>query len=105
MKCYLWNSAKNALVKGDKSLLSDWRENPGSTLWLHLSGDMSDEAESFLEEQFKLHPLGLEDAKRDRHPPKFELLSNSNSEDQHEVLARRPMAVDRKFVYIWFVCM
>ena len=72
MKCYLWNSAKNALVKGDKSLLSDWRENPGSTLWLHLSGDMSDEAESFLEEQFKLHPLGLEDAKRDRHPPKFE---------------------------------
>ncbi len=77
MECYLWNSARESLVKGDESLLSDWRGNPGSTLWLHISGAVSDDAESFLEEQFNLHTLGLQDAKRDRHPPKFEHFGDS----------------------------
>ncbi|MEC5128441.1 magnesium transporter CorA family protein [Verrucomicrobiales bacterium BCK34] len=77
MKCYLWNSTTEALAEGDQSLLSEWRENPGSTLWLHISGAVSDEAEAFLEEEFNLHPLGLQDAKRDRHPPKFEHFGNT----------------------------
>lgn len=72
MKCQLWNDHTGKLEEGGASLLQTWREGERNIIWIHIDGELHNEHEEFLVEEFCLHPLALQDAKRDRHPPKFE---------------------------------
>lgn len=58
-------------LSGDERLIERWREDPGSHLWLDLQGE-SREAERHWLEAFGCHPMAIDDAHRDRHPPKVE---------------------------------
>jgi magnesium transporter len=60
------------IVTGGKELKSAWQENPGSILWLDISGEPESSESSFLCESFGLHTLAVQDAQRKRHPPKLE---------------------------------
>lgn len=63
--------ATGALVTGGVELVEQWRSDASAFLWL----DMVDEQASAEEELLTAlgcHPLAIQDAQRDRHPPKFE---------------------------------
>ena len=56
---------------GASELISKWEENPESTIWLDMESSDKAEIESYLR-RFKIHPLAIQDASRNRHPPKLE---------------------------------
>lgn len=65
----------NPIQLGSSELINQWREDPESTLWLDINGlDLAEE--KALLKQLDCHPLAIEDAQRDRHPPKIELFDN-----------------------------
>lgn len=49
-----------------------WREQPESMIWVNIPGALTPELREQLAGEFGLHALALQDASRDRHPPKFE---------------------------------
>ncbi|MCB1692336.1 MAG: magnesium transporter CorA family protein [Pseudomonadales bacterium] len=67
----LYSPGDKRIVQGGTELIDTWRSGNG-TIWVDLA-DESPSAESrFLEETFGIHPFAIQDAQRDRHPPKFE---------------------------------
>lgn len=57
-------------VAGDGIAL--WRQHPGSVLWLDIEREQPAQEEALLRDALQLHPLAIQDAQRDRHPPKIE---------------------------------
>lgn len=61
---------------GGLELLDEWAKVPESWLWLNISG-LPDKAEKkLLGERFGLPDLAIQDAQRERHPPKLEVFDN-----------------------------
>lgn len=56
---------------GDASLIEQWQQDPGSHIWIDLQGE-TQEHERELLEYFDCHPMAINDAHRERHPPKVE---------------------------------
>ena len=65
-----------------------WQENPDTILWLDLVDEDPQREQQLLQQEFSLHPLALQDAQRDRHPPKLE------SFDQHIFLLLKELTAD-----------
>lgn len=62
-------------VWGGEELLSTWRQQPGSHLWV----DLHDEPEAVEDSLFAalgMHHLAVNDARRQRHPPKLEVFED-----------------------------
>ncbi|MFM9269595.1 magnesium transporter CorA family protein [Halomonas elongata] len=56
---------------GGEELIAHWRESADSRIWIDLQGEgMAREREML--EAFGCHPMAIDDAHRDRHPPKIE---------------------------------
>lgn len=70
LKAHLFISGE--MMVGGQDLVDLWRKDPESTIWLDLSEcDKKEEAE-LLSVYFGIHALAIQDAQRDRHPPKIE---------------------------------
>ena len=65
------------MIAGGEELIALWRKEPSAVIWLDLSGEDKSEESLFLESNFGLHPLAIQDAQRDRHPPKIEAFENN----------------------------
>lgn len=72
----------------DDDCLGRWNTDPAKHIWLHIEGALSETAQELLREKFQLHPLALQDASRDRHPPKLEVFSD------HTFLLFKPLSQD-----------
>jgi magnesium transporter len=60
------------IMVGGQDLVDLWRKDPESMIWLDLyDNDKTDEAE-LLGVYFGIHALAIQDAQRERHPPKIE---------------------------------
>lgn len=59
------------LLRLDGDGISQWHQQPGSILWLDITKEDPQQEERLLK-QLQLHPLAIQDALRDRHPPKLE---------------------------------
>lgn len=57
--------------EGDEQLVVVWRETPGSHIWVDMQGE-SQASEQRLLEDFDCHPMAVQDAHKERHPPKIE---------------------------------
>ena len=57
---------------GDQRLLAGWREHPDVVVWADFDAEDKDFERTLLLEHFELSPLALDDAQRERHPPKLE---------------------------------
>lgn len=68
----LYNPKDDALVKGDESAIATWQQSEDSILWLNIEGELTSSLQQTLQQTFGLHTLALQDASRDRHPPKIE---------------------------------
>jgi magnesium transporter len=58
-------------VAGDASLYTQWKQNPGSLLWVDIEGAADDADHKLLAERLALPEAEVRDALRDRHPPAF----------------------------------
>lgn len=70
--CLLYDPATKQVTAGGEELIAQWAASPDLKIWLHISGEMSDGAKKLLKANFRIHSLAIEDATRDRHPPKLE---------------------------------
>ncbi len=67
----LYFPQSNSTEFGAAELIDKWQANPGSVIWFDLESSDEDEITGYLE-RFNLHPLAIQDAARNRHPPKIE---------------------------------
>ncbi|ATJ81497.1 magnesium transporter CorA family protein [Halomonas beimenensis] len=63
--------ADGRVTRGDEALIDRWRNETDSRIWIDLQGE-SMAVERSLLESFGCHPLAIDDAHRERHPPKIE---------------------------------
>jgi magnesium transporter len=73
----LWSKQGKILASGDETLLDQWRTNPDSFLWLDAVDNEPKAEAELLKREFKLHPLAISDAQRQRHPPKLEVFTDT----------------------------
>lgn len=64
-------TADGHAYRGGKELIAQWRQEPESHLWIDLQGEMAESQKALLE-RFDSHPMAINDALRERHPPKIE---------------------------------
>ena len=68
----LYKQASGECKSGGMELLDEWQQQPDSLLWADFPGVEFDSHKNTLIEQFALHPMAVQDAQRNRHPPKLE---------------------------------
>jgi magnesium transporter len=61
---------------GGVELIATWRDHPDSVIWVDLVENQQATEAEFLEREFAIHTLAIEDAQRERHPPKIEAFSD-----------------------------
>jgi magnesium transporter len=68
----LFHKDQNMQTIGGVELLERWHDDIDTVLWLDIDGALEDSTAELLQQQIGLHALALQDASRDRHPPKIE---------------------------------
>ena len=68
----LYKPASREIKHGDIALLDEWRRYPDSLIWADFSGETLAQQKHILIEKFDIHPMAIQDAQRERHPPKLE---------------------------------
>ena len=58
-------------IEADLALVQQWRETPGSKLWLDITDEITPQIRTLLE-TFDCNSLAIDDCERTRHPPKVE---------------------------------
>ncbi len=61
---------------GGAELIATWRNHPDAVIWVDLVDNQQASEAELLEREFAIHALAIEDAQRDRHPPKIEAFSD-----------------------------
>lgn len=74
IKSMLISPSSKAIVGGTE-LIEQWQNDEQTTLWLDLDNVDLVEEKALLK-QLNCHPLAIEDAQRERHPPKIELFDD-----------------------------
>ncbi|MEW6992351.1 magnesium transporter CorA family protein [Colwelliaceae bacterium 6441] len=67
-------SSTSPAEMGGEELIHKWQNDADSFLWIDLEGLEKDKEKQLLED-FGCHRLAIQDAQRDRHPPKVELFN------------------------------
>ncbi|GAA0813814.1 magnesium/cobalt transporter CorA [Colwellia asteriadis] len=68
-------SPSSSVEMGGEELLAQWENSTDTLLWIDLD-NLDRTKEKALLNQLGCHPLAIQDAQRDRHPPKVELFSD-----------------------------
>ena len=69
--------AEGRTMAGGEELIARWRESPDARLWSDMQGEPVAREREMLE-AFDCHPMAIDDAHRERHPPKIDLSSGSS---------------------------
>lgn len=69
------NSSTTELKTGSESLIAEWKKTGESWIWIDLEAP-EPELEIALLKQFSISDLAISDARRARHPPKFEVFDD-----------------------------
>lgn len=72
----LYNPATQELKRGDARLLDEWRTRQDTVLWADFWHEEPEREKGILVGDFGLHPMAVQDAQRQRHPPKLEAFDN-----------------------------
>ena len=72
IRCILYETPDGRLLAGGRELVERWKADERTLIWLDLGDEPPEEAGRLLREEFGLHPLAVQDALRERHPPKLE---------------------------------
>lgn len=69
----LYDPASGSVRHGDTELIDAWRQTPDCWIWLSISGAPDDDERQVLRDCFSIPDLAINDAVRERHPPKMEV--------------------------------
>ncbi len=72
MRILLYDPATRTIERGSEALLLRWKSSLGSIIWLDFDTVSDEHRSRILEGELALHPHALQDALRERHPPKVE---------------------------------
>jgi magnesium transporter len=72
MRALLYDPESGTLREGGTELVDCWAQEPATKLWLDFEKMSAEEVDRILLGILEFHPLAVQDAMRDRHPPKFE---------------------------------
>ena len=67
----LWLKQDGRPETGGAELIDQWQAHPGTRLWLDIQGEPQSTEKALLD-RFHCHPMAINDAHKDRHPPKVE---------------------------------
>ncbi len=76
IRTILFNPETQQQQIGGEELIQSWREDQNLILWLDFENHDKEQERSILLEHFSIHKLAINDAQRDRHPPKLEWFPN-----------------------------
>lgn len=63
-------------ILGDETLVSRWQQSTNAKIWVDLVDNPQQSEHDFMCDTLGLHPLAVQDAQRQRHPPKLEVFEN-----------------------------
>ena len=69
----LYNPVSKSISNGGLELLDQWDAQPKTWIWVNISGTPDESEHKLLSERIGLPRLAIQDAHRDRHPPKLEI--------------------------------
>ena len=72
IRAALIDTQSGAFAAGGEELLAQWSETDGRILWLDLESHEPATERKLLTSRFGINNLAIDDAQRDRHPPKLE---------------------------------
>lgn len=75
IRSLLFDPRADKVTPGGQELIDVWRADPALLLWLDLNSEEPERDQEILE-ALSIHPLAVQDAMRDRHPPKIEQFSD-----------------------------
>ena len=80
IRCTLYDPASQTVERGDEqslaTLINQWQTHHEHILWIDMEGHDHEPQIKVLED-FSIHPLAIQDALRERHPPKIESFSEA----------------------------
>ena len=76
IRAILYEKSTHNFTKGNEELLDVWLNDPTKLIWVDLANNPLEDEQVLLKKYFNLHPLAIQDAQRDRHPPKLEAFNN-----------------------------
>jgi len=76
-KIILYEPQSKNVSSGGIELLEAWATLPEAWIWLNVSGAPDADEKKLLSERFGLSDLAIQDAQRERHPPKIEVFDSS----------------------------
>jgi magnesium transporter len=76
IRTILYRPASGTMVTGDEQLLAAWQSDPDAFIWADFDRNDEHADRQVLDACFGLHPLAINDALRERHPPKIESFAN-----------------------------
>ncbi|MEA2117233.1 magnesium/cobalt transporter CorA [Halovibrio sp. HP20-50] len=71
----LLTTPDGAVHEGDEDLFAMWQATPDSHIWIDMQGETQERERTILG-AFELHPMSIQDAHKERHPPKIEEFDN-----------------------------
>ncbi len=77
IEAILWTPLAGHCRSGGAELISDWQNSDDSLIWVNLDESLSRQVIEPIAEVFGLHPLAIQDALRERHPPKLEAFDDT----------------------------
>lgn len=66
----------NTTRVGGRELLQQWRDMPGSWIWVDLYDEPAQAEQDFLQQEFALDLVAIVEAQRSRHPPTFDVFKD-----------------------------
>ncbi len=71
-----YSGSKRAVEIGGEELLDGWERNGEDFIWVDFDQEQKSRERTVMERLFAINPLALDDAQRERHPPKLEWFDN-----------------------------
>jgi magnesium transporter len=72
IRTLLYDTRTDSQAAGDREQLDAWRDDEQTILWVDLLDVPPDVEAQIMQDYFGLNPLAIQDAQRERHPPKVE---------------------------------
>ncbi len=73
IRIMLYNQKTGVTQYGDENLFTQWASNPDLWIWADFYKEEPGKEKKLFRDVFDLHPLVINDAQRERHPPKLEV--------------------------------
>ena len=77
IRTLLYCPSTGGIETGDEALLAAWQKEPDALIWADFADNEAQAEAKILSSCFGLHPLAIQDAQRDRHPPKIEAFDDN----------------------------